>query len=141
MNAPYTGVAAAPGAATRERTIPELFGDLSNETGTLIRQEVRLAATELGEKARTTGRQVGWIAVGGVLAGLGLLFLLQSLVIGLSAYMELWVSALLVGGVLSVLAAAFVAKGVATLQHTDLKPERTLQSIEDNKMLLRGEAK
>lgn len=141
MSTPYTSVPATPGVAAPERSIGELFSDLSSETGTLIRQEVKLAVTEVGDKAALVGRQVAFIAAGGLLATLGLLLLLEALVIGLDAYMELWVSSLLVGAVVSAIAAALTAKGIATLRHTELKPERTLQSIEDNKSLLQGQTK
>jgi len=129
------------GAPTSERSIGELFADLSNETGLLIRQELKLASTELTQKATMVGRQLAFLGTGGVLASLGGLLLLQALVVGLSAYMPLWVSALLVGLVVSAVAAGLAWKGITTLQHSQLKPEQTLQSIEANKSLVRGQSR
>jgi hypothetical protein len=127
------------GAPAPERSIGELFADLSNETGLLIRQELKLASTELTQKATLVGRQLAFVAAGGVLATAGGLLLLQALVVGLSAYMPLWVSALLVGLVVSAVAAGLAWKGVTTLQHSRIKPEQTLQSIEANKSLIEGQ--
>jgi len=124
-----------------ERSIGELFAELSNETGMLIRQELKLARTELVQKATLAGRQLAFVAAGGLLATMGVFLLLQALVVGLSAYMALWVSALIVGLAVTAIAAGLVSKGITTLQHTELKPEQTLQSIEANKSLVQGQSK
>jgi hypothetical protein len=124
-----------------ERSIGELLADLSNETGMLIRHEVKLASTELTQKATLAGRQLAFVAAAGVLATLGLLLLLQALVVGLSAYMAMWVSALIVGLAVIAIAAALASKGITTLRHTELKPERTLQSMEANKSIVQGQLK
>ena len=84
------------------------------------------------------GVRLAFVAAAGVLDGAGGLLLLQALVVGLSAYMALWVSALLVGLVVSAVAAGLAWKGITTLQHSQLKPEQTVQSIEANKSLVRG---
>ena len=62
--------------AQDERSLGELFAELSRETGVLVRKEVELATTELTAKARTAATHVGTIAAGGALAHAGLLVLL-----------------------------------------------------------------
>jgi hypothetical protein len=128
-------------APAPERSIGELFADLGNETGLLIRQELKLASTELTQKASLAGRQLAFVAAGGLLAMLGVLLLLQALVVGMAAYMPLWVSALIVGVVVSAVAAGLASKGITTLQHSELKPTQTLQSIEANKSIVQGQPK
>jgi hypothetical protein len=142
MSTPQSRYEASSGAfPAPERTIGELLTDLTNETGTLIRQEVKLAGAELADKATVAGRQLAFIASGALLGGIGLLLLLQSLVIGLAAYMEMWVSALVVGLAVSAIAAALISKGIATLRGTNLAPRQTIQSIEANKAILEGQSK
>jgi Putative Actinobacterial Holin-X, holin superfamily III len=142
MSTPQSRYEARSGAfPAAERTVGELLADLTNETGTLIRQEVKLAGVELADKAAVAGRQVGFIATGALLGAIGLLLLLQSLVIGLAAYMEMWVSALVVGLAVSATAAALTSKGLATLRSTNLAPRQTIQSIEANKSILEGQSK
>ena len=68
-----------------ERSLGELFAELSRETGVLVRKEVELATTEMTAKARTAAAHVGTIAAGGALAHAGLLVLLAACVIGLAA--------------------------------------------------------
>lgn len=139
MSTPFSRVESSGAYPTPERSIGELLSDLANETGTLIRQEVKLAGAELAEKASTVGRQVAFIAGGALLGMLGLLLLLQSLVVGLAAYMPLWVSALIVGIAVSALAAGLVSKGIATLRTANLKPVQTIQSLEATKSIVRGQ--
>lgn len=50
--------------ATQERPLGELFKELAGETGTLVRQEVQLAATELTAKATRAGTQVALVGAG-----------------------------------------------------------------------------
>jgi len=141
MSSQYVRHAPGLDPVAPERSVGELLSDLTNETTTLIRQEFRLATTELTQKATVTARQLAFIAAGALLGTLALLILLQSLVIGLSAYMPLWVSALIVGLVVGAAAGALASKGVTTLRHTDLKPQETMQSIEATKSLVEGQLK
>ena len=48
-----------------ERSIGDLFSELANETGTLIRQEVALAQAEITQKATDAGKNAASIAIGG----------------------------------------------------------------------------
>jgi formylmethanofuran dehydrogenase subunit B len=46
-----------------ERSIGDLFSELANETGTLIRQEVSLAQAEMTKKATEAGKNAASIAI------------------------------------------------------------------------------
>jgi hypothetical protein len=49
-----------------ERTLGEMIAELSREVRTLLQQEIRLAKTELTEKAATLAKSAAMIAVGGL---------------------------------------------------------------------------
>ena len=86
--------------AGRER-LGELFADLGREISTLVRQEATLAKAELSQKAARVGKDVGMLAVGGMVAYTGLLVLVACVVILLAqAGLGWWGSTLLVGGVM-----------------------------------------
>jgi Putative Actinobacterial Holin-X, holin superfamily III len=56
-------------ATTRdERTLGEMFAELSCETRTLVQQELQLAKTELTEKASKMRTGVGLLVGGGLIA-------------------------------------------------------------------------
>jgi Putative Actinobacterial Holin-X, holin superfamily III len=59
--------------AKEDRSIGELFSELTTEAGTLIRQEIALAQTELTQKATKIGTNVGFLVVGGAVGYAALL--------------------------------------------------------------------
>jgi hypothetical protein len=122
-----------------ERSIAELFGDLANETSTLIKQEVKLASTEVAQKAATAGKQVGLVGAGALLGSMGLLLLLQALVLGLSTGMELWLASLLVGIVVAAVAALLTVKAITALRAMDLVPRESVQSLANDRNLLQDQ--
>src|SRR4030095_13523463 len=56
--------------------ILDLVKSLRDDTTGLIRDEVALAKTEIGEKVATASRNVGYLAVGALVAYAGVIFLL-----------------------------------------------------------------
>jgi len=130
---PPAAVTAPPRA--EERSIGELFGDLTRETTELVRQEINLAKIEMTTKATRIGKDIGMIAAGGVVALGGLLTLVAFLVLVLAALgLKLWASALLVGLVLTGIGAGVAMSGLGRLRHVDPVPHQTMEA-------LRGEEK
>src|SRR5678809_1459440 len=80
--------------ATEERSLGELFVDLTDAVKTLVRQEAQLAKTELGQKAGRVGKDVGFLAAGGAVAYAGLLAIIGSLIAMLAHVMPWWAAAL-----------------------------------------------
>ena len=66
-----------------DRPLTELFSDLVQETGTLVRQEVQLAKAEVTQSAAQVGRAAGMMVVGGLVAYAGLLAVLAAIIIWL----------------------------------------------------------
>src|SRR4030095_9455524 len=83
-----------------ERTLGEMFAELSHETRTLVQQELQLAKTELTEKASQMGKGAGLVVGGGLIAYGGLLAIIAAMVLILIVIgLPPWAAAL-VGGVL-----------------------------------------
>jgi hypothetical protein len=116
-----------------ERSVGQLCGELMTETGTLIRQEMKLATAEVSAKISYAGKQLGWVLAGSCLAVSSLLVLLASLVLGLATLMDAWVAALLVGLITAAAALAIGMRGLTALRSLDPKPVNTIQSLEDTK--------
>ena len=122
-----------------ERSLGELFGDLSRETSTLVRQEVTLAKTELTQTATQVGKDVGVLALGGAIAYAGLLGLLAALVLGLIALgLPAWLSALIVGVVVAGAGYALVRRGLAALKAVSLAPRQTMETLTEDVSALKG---
>lgn len=133
-------------AVREERSIGQLLKELRDETTTLLRQEVDLAKTEMGEKASRVGRNVGSLAVGGGVAFLGALALLAAVVYGLTSILNqfmsvgvaIWLAPLIVGLVLAAIGYSLVQKALATLRQESLTPQRTTQTLQENKEWLKA---
>jgi hypothetical protein len=123
----------------QERSLGELFKELAEEVSTLIRQELKLAKTELGHKAGRVGMNVGFLAAGGAIAYAGLLAIIAALIILLAqAGMAWWLSALLVGLVVAGIGGFLVMRGIDNLKRVDLAPRETLETIESLKEDISG---
>ena len=115
-----------------ERSLGELFAELSRETGVLVRKEVELATTEMTSKAKVAGGHVGIVAAGGALAHAGLLVLLAAFVIGLAQLgVTPWLSALIVAVVTMVVGYVLVNKGLSNLRRTSVAPTQTIETLQE----------
>ena len=117
-----------------ERSIGELFGELSQDVTMLVRQEAQLAKTEMQQKLSKVTTDLVSLATGGVVALIGGLALTAALILLLidPVGLDPWLAALLVGVVFGMLGWVLVQKGVTNLKRTDPTPRRTVESIKDD---------
>jgi hypothetical protein len=117
-----------------QRSLGELFAELTRETTTLVRQEVALAKSEIRQKLASIGKDVGYIAIGGAIAYAGLLALIAALVLGIAAAanLPLWASALLVGAVIVGIGGLLVMSGLKALKHMDPVPRQTVETLKED---------
>lgn len=116
-----------------DRSLGDLFAELSRETGELVRKEMELARTEMTAKAKTAGAHAGVIAAGGALVHAGLLVLLGALVAGLIALgLSAWLAALIVAAVVMGIGYMLVTSGLARMRRTSLAPTQTMESLKEN---------
>ena len=127
-----------------DRSIGDLIKELRDETTTLMRQELALAKTEMTEKASTAARNTAYIGVGAVLGYVGMLFVLAALSVGLALAINAtdidphgwWLAPLIVGAIVGIIGAVMARKGVSTLKHQSMVPEKTVQSLTEDKQWL-----
>jgi Putative Actinobacterial Holin-X, holin superfamily III len=116
-----------------ERSLGDLFSDLSRETTTLVRKEVQLAKAELTQSATEAARGIGMLVAGGAVAYAGLLFLLLAIVFGLiEAGWDPWVSALVVGLVVVAVGAVLVLRARESLKPANLAPQKTVETLKED---------
>jgi hypothetical protein len=120
--------------APEDRSVGELFSDLTRDLSALVRQEVTLAKTEMSQKAAKAGKDVGFLLGGAFVAYAGFLVLLAALVIVLAnAGLPLWASALIVGLAITFAGGILVKKGLDAFKNEDLAPRETLESLKGMK--------
>jgi len=126
-----------------ERSLGDLFGQLSQDLSLLFRQEIQLARAELSEKiSRLTTNMVavltgGFVAYVGALAIVAALILFLHQVVGISP----WVSALIVGAVFGLAGYAMLNKGLKELKRVDLAPRRTVENIKEDVQAIKDDVR
>lgn len=116
-----------------DRSLGDLFGDLSQKASTLVRQEVQLAKVEMKQKATEASVEVATITVGGLIANAALLTFTAALVLGLAEFMAPWLAALIVSLGFALLAGLLITKGVNALKEIDPVPEQTVTTLKEDK--------
>jgi uncharacterized membrane protein YqjE len=135
-NGPYKPYnTAAPGA--RQESWGELIGELANQSVGLVRDEVALARRELEQKLKTVQSAAAVVAIGAFTALIATLSICAAVIIALAEYVGPWQSALIVGLILGMAAGVAVLIGVNKFKRTNLKPEQTIETIEENKEWLK----
>jgi hypothetical protein len=121
-----------------EPSLGQLFGDLTRQLSTLIRQEVDLARTEVTAKAASTARDGAFIGVGALLVYAAMLGLMATVILGLiDAGLEPWLSALIVSVMVAAAGGGLIVVGRKRLAQADLAPTRTLETLRDDAELVK----
>jgi MFS family permease len=128
--------------ADDDKSLGELVQDLSQQTSTLIRQEMRLAQAELSEKGRHAGKGAGMFGGAGVVALYGVGALIAAAILGLATVIEPWIAAAAVGVVLLVIAGILALTGKKEIEEaTPPKPERAIESVQQDVQTVKARAR
>lgn len=121
-----------------DRSLGELFSDLSQQTADLIRNEMRLAKAELSEKLADAGKHAAMIAAAAVfgLAAVGavtaaVMFLL------IDAGLAPWVAALVTAAAMGVAAFVLAQSGLHGLRSKSMAPVETIHSLKETTQWLK----
>jgi uncharacterized membrane protein YqjE len=118
--------------AQPDRSLGELFGDMTRDFSTLIRKEVELAKTELKEEAQTAGKAGGMLGAAGVVGLVAFIILAMTIAFALDAFLWRWVAFLIVTVVLAAVAAVLASTGKKKLAAVNPTPEKTVQTLKED---------
>jgi MFS family permease len=111
----------------------ELVQRLSAQLSELVRRELDLARTELATKGKRAGAGAGLAGAGGVVALYGVGALIASAIAGLATVVPVWLSALIVGVVLLLVAGVLALVGRSRLREaTPPVPEQAVRGVQDD---------
>lgn len=127
-------------AGQEERSLGTLFSDLAQQLGELLRQEVNLAKSEMTQKATQASKQIGYIAIGGAVAYIGLMAIIAALIIGLGHAIPMWLSALLIGVLVAAGGYAGIQRGITELKKTNVAPQQTIDTLKEDASWIREQA-
>jgi uncharacterized membrane protein YqjE len=114
-----------------DRSVGDLVQQLSQQTATLVRQEMRLAHTELQEKGKRAGMGAGMFGGAGLVALYGVGALLAGAILAIGTAVDPWVAAVIVGVALLATAGLLALLGKRQVdQATPPKPEQAMESVQ-----------
>ncbi len=116
-----------------DRSLGELFAELSRETSNLVREEVALAKAEVRKTATEAGKDVGYMAAGGFVAYAGFLALIAAIILVLGEFLPLWLAALLVGLVVAGIGYFLVQRGLSGFKNLQVVPQQTIETLKEDK--------
>ncbi|MEY2513381.1 MAG: hypothetical protein QOJ89_739 [bacterium] len=119
--------------ATSDRSIAELTKQLSEQTKTLVRQEVELAKAELGEKGKRAGIGAGMFGGAGLFGLFAFATLTACFVLALAEAMAPWLAALVVTVVYGAIAGVLALSGKKQVQEAaPAVPEQTVETVKED---------
>lgn len=121
------------GEDLRERPIGELLKELSQQTTTLMKQELDLAKAEMTEKGKKAGAGASLLGGAGV-AGLAALGAFTAfLILVLDTFMPAWAAAGVVTLLYAIPAAILALRGRDKVkQATPVTPEQTVETVKED---------
>jgi uncharacterized membrane protein YqjE len=115
-----------------QRSVPELLHDIIGNFQAIVRSEFKLAKAELSEAASRAAKPASTLGAGLALGFYALGFLLLAAIYALSLVMATWLASLIVGGLLAVISLATVTSSAKKLKSLNPRPEKTIQTLQEN---------
>jgi hypothetical protein len=117
----------------RDRSLPELLKQLSQETTQLLRQEIELAKAEVSEKGRKAGVGAGLFGGAGAVGLLAAGALTACFILALSEVMHPALAALLVAVVYGAIAAVLAIQGRQKVKEAAPPvPRQTVETVKED---------
>ncbi len=120
-------------ATTDDRSTGELLKELSQQTSTLVRQELELAKAEMSEKGKQAGMGAGMFGGAGLFGLLALITLTACIVMLLDRAMVDWVAALVVAAAYAAIAGVLALQGRNKVREAaPAVPEQTRDTLKED---------
>jgi hypothetical protein len=117
----------------RERPTSELLRQLSDQTTTLVRQEIELAKLEFREKGKKAGMGAGMFGGAGVFGLYAIGALTATIILALATFLPGWVAALIVTVVYGAIAGVLALRGRAQVKAaTPPMPEQAVETTKED---------
>jgi uncharacterized membrane protein YqjE len=126
----------------QDRPIGDLLKQLSQETTTLVRQELELAKAEMAQKGKQAGVGAGMFGGSGASALLGLGALTAAAIAALDTGIALWLAALILALLWLAVAGVLAVTGKGKVQQaTPPVPEQTQESVKEDVRWAKNQAR
>jgi uncharacterized membrane protein YqjE len=122
-----------------DRSLGDLFSDLSLQMSDLLRQEMRLAKAELSENLAEAARHA-------MMVGVSIAFGLAAVVAAAAAFalllvaagVEPWLAAIITAAVMGLVAYVLAQSGISALRKKSIAPVETIHSLKETTQWLKN---
>lgn len=115
-----------------ERSIGKLFTKLARDTGTLVRQEVRLAVAETRTNLNKATAGLTWLVSGAFIAVAGMFAMVAALILVVSLWLPAWAASAVVAIGLCTVGFVLANRGWSMLKKSDYLPDESIGSIKED---------
>jgi uncharacterized membrane protein YqjE len=115
-----------------DRSLGELFGEMTREVSDLMRKEVQLAKVEIKEEVGRAGKAGGMLGAGAGAGYFALLFVSLALAWLLDQAMPIALAFFLVGLLYGIAAAVLITRGREQMKHVDPVPRQTVETLKED---------
>ena len=115
-----------------DRSLGEVFSDLSSDLSTLMKQELELAKVEFKQEAAQAGKGAGLLGGAGLAGWFVLLFLSVALMFVLDNWLPIEAAALINAGVWAVIAGLLALIGRKELREANPQLPKTQQTLKED---------
>jgi hypothetical protein len=123
-----------------ERSVAELFTDLSQQLSTLVRQEALLARTEVTQRLQAFAKDAVVIGVGAALGLAALMAATAALVLLLIQLSVMpWMAAVIVAAALAMVGGVLVQARLRAMRRRAVVPVETVESIKETAQWIKKE--
>jgi uncharacterized membrane protein YqjE len=123
----------------RRESIGDLVRRLVDDIANLVRAEIQLARSEVGEGLARARVSLAAVAIGAMLSMVATTCLLVAMIAWLAEKVGLVAAALIVAAIMGAAAAALIGIGITRLQRLDLAPKRTTANLIRTAEMLKGD--
>jgi len=130
------------GTDLRERPTGDLLKQLSDQSTTLVRQEIELAKLEFREKGKKAGQGAGMFGGAGLFGLYAVGALTATIILALATFLPGWVAALIVAVVYGAIAGILALRGRSQVKEaTPPMPEQAVETTKEDVRWVKTRAK
>ncbi len=115
-----------------DRSLGELFGEMTREVSDLMRKEVELAKVEIKEEVGRAGKAGGMLGAGAGAGYFALLFVSLALAWLLDQALNTALAFFIVGLLYGIAAAVLIIRGREQMKHVDPVPRQTVETLKED---------
>lgn len=115
-----------------DRSLGDLFSEMTSDLSSLVRKEIELAKVETKEEATRAAKAGGMLGAGAIAAHMALLFLSFALAWLLAELLPTPVGFLIVGVIYAVAAGVLLMQGKKRMQQVDPVPQQTVETLKED---------